>query len=543
MNINAAGRVNRKGIVLIVSLVTIVLLTTLEAAVMSRARNELHLAERNMLTTRALYLAEAGIEQAAYDLGNYIVVNFVDPSFVLTDTIDIDQDFTVDYNCNAYSGDADDITRLFRITSTAAHTGGVTVSLDQIVSRNRLYTFQHAVFYADDLELLPGPNMTFSGAIHSNKDIYVDCNNTLTIDSEYFMSAGNIYNKRKDREDRSGGSVSIKVKGTEDYELMDPNGASPPYYDSDHPEWTDLALSRWGDGMEGTVQSSVHGVTSLAVPVVGSIQSDGYYAGQAAIVIENNTIYKRTATGLVDITGDVPPGTVTVSETFYNNREEKAVRMTDISLDKLGGGEFGEETYANNLPANGLIYVTRTDAAEDDQPGVRLIEGQEIKRADGLTVVSNDPVYIQGDYNSVDKKPCAVVCDAINILSNNWDDLNSTDTLGSRVPSDTTINTAFIAGVDVTETDHYNGGVENYPRMHEHWSKSPRRELMIRGSFISLWEPGVAEGEWKYGSSSKTGWQGQYTAPIRNWDWDTDFANDLPPFTPFAVKTERKIWW
>jgi hypothetical protein len=154
----------------------------------------------------------------------------------------------------------------------------------------------------------------------------------------------------------------------------------------------------------------------------------------------------------------------------------------------------------------------------------------------GLTVVSNNPVYVQGDYNSTSKKPAAIISDALNLLSNAWADSNSTKSLSNRIASSTTVNAAFIAGIKETPTvngGNYSGGLENYPRLHEDWSS---KTLTIRGAFVELWQSQQAQGAW--GSAS-------YSAPTRNWDYDTDFNTEanLPPFTPHAVSVSRSLYW
>ena len=288
--------------------------------------------------------------------------------------------------------------------------------------------------------------------------------------------------------------------------------------------------------MNGTVQSADHGVTSLAAPSVGSIQPDGYYAQKADVVIENGTLKKG---GVILTEGvDYPVGTLDTTTTFYNNREGTYVKMVDIDLRKLAGYAEGDPdgspSFPNNLPSNGLLYATRTDAGSL-QPGVRLLNGSNIESSIGLTVVTNDPLYMQGDYNTLSEKPTSVICDSLNLLSNNWDDSKSTQGLSSRVPTDTTYNCAFIAGVDETTPGSYNGGLENYPRLHESWSGVT---LTIKGSFVALWNSSIASGGWAYGGS-------QYRAPIRDWHYNTAFndSSKLPPFTPRAVEAQRIAWW
>jgi hypothetical protein len=301
------------------------------------------------------------------------------------------------------------------------------------------------------------------------------------------------------------------------------------------------------------VKSVVHGVGKRAVPVVGSTAPGGFYDTNANVRIVNGTI-TRGGVALAQGT-DIPPGTITTTTTLFNNREGRFVKSTDIDLRRLAGyfdanGDgvldppgFPGNPYTNKLPANGLIFATRNDASATQQNGVRLVNGTLIDRAAGLTVVSNVPVYVQGSYNTSSKKPAAIIADALNLLSNSWQDANSTvnnvNAGTPRTATSTTYNAAFIAGVDVTNGSHYNGGLENYPRLHERWTG---QQLSITGSFVSLWTPQVASGDWRYG---QLGSHSQYTAPTRLWNYDTSFSSgtSMPPFTPWAVEIVRGAWW
>lgn len=427
----------------------------------------------------------------------------------------------------------------YQITATA---GGIT--LHQVVARRIIYTFQHAIFYDQDLEWLPGPNMTLSGRIHGNRDIYIGSGSLLTVDSQYLRSAGNIYNRRKDTTPPGNGIVQIRVAGSNPAQYVAMAGL-----DSSSPTWATAAITRWN----GTVQSAVHGVTKRSVPVVGSTAPGGFYDTNADVKVVNGTITKG---GVPLVQGvDIPPGTITTSTTFYNNREEKFVRMTDIDLRRLGGyydanndgtldpPGFPGNPYTSKLPSNGLLYATRDDAPASQQPGIRLRNGSLINRSGGVTVVSNDPVYVQGDFNTTSKKPVAVIGDALNLLSNNWNDANSTvnnvNSGSPRTATNTTYNSAFIAGITTTSGAEYNGGLENYPRFHERWTS---RTLTIQGSFVSLWNSQMATGDWEYGQQSS---HSQYTAPTRNWSYDQSFSSgtSMPPFTPWAVEITKGAWW
>jgi len=533
----------KNGQALILAYMTIVFFTILSAPLLDKIMSERFMLDRQRLEKEVFYLAEGSLEDAVNKFIGAIANFQIQPNvtrYPASGTIT-----TVYANSPAFPTGAQvtsvvteaeanmrQITdpdgtavgvKTYIVSSVCQHpaNSSVRVTLNQAIVLRVIYTFQHAVFYSDDLEMLPGPNMTFTGRIHSNKDIYLNSDgNTLTINSEYLHSAGNIYNRTKDGRTMNG-EVRIKKAGGGAYFDMDG-------LDSSSSNWLTESQKRWN----GTAKSSVHGVTKLSTPIVGSIQPGGYYANNSGITIENGTIRQG---GQILIEGtDIPAGTIVTDTDFYNNREGKYIRMTNINLKKLAGADGGYPGYSNHLPANGIIYATRNDAGGNEEPGIRLINGSQIYRTGGLTVVSNDPMYIQGDYNTVNKKPTAVICDSVNLLSNNWNDANSSGDLSGRTATDTTINTAFIAGVDNTTSGHYNGGLENYPRLHEGWSG---KTLYLRGSFVELWNSQIAQGAWQYGSP-------QYTAPNRNWNYDTDFnVNNMPPFTPWAVEAQRSAWW
>jgi len=182
--------------------------------------------------------------------------------------------------------------------------------------------------------------------------------------------------------------------------------------------------------------------------------------------------------------------------------------------------------------------------------GVRLRDGAKLAADSpsapavrGLTIVSSQALYVQGSFNTVNKLPAALICDSINVLSNNWDDANSDLALSTRIATSTTINAAILTGTDTTggiegvggqDLDEYNGGFENMIRLHEDWSGVP---LRLRGSFVSLYTPQHVDGPFAAQS-------GQYNPPIRDWDYDTDFdvSANLPPLSPHFVYLRQELF-
>jgi hypothetical protein len=259
---------------------------------------------------------------------------------------------------------------------------------------------------------------------------------------------------------------------------------------------------------------------------------------------------------------------------FYNNREGAWVYMLNVNVHDLLRWNRAQ-TALNRLfdPADttdgGIVLfltVLGPGSAGVSNPryGVRVYGSPNLdfpSAADptGITVVSDQALYVEGDYNtgggacsshaSCPKSPAALMADTINVLSNRWSenvavgtasgryDYQSFQPLGSRPGSDTTIYSAFLSGVDTTTTNNYNGGLENYPRFHESWSGS---DLLYRGSFVSLGTPRHNNGAW---CGTGTGCN-IYNPPTRLWDYDTAFqtVENLPPLTPRFVSVEQILF-
>ncbi|HTY44475.1 MAG TPA: hypothetical protein VMD52_00570 [Patescibacteria group bacterium] len=533
-----------KGQALIIAYMAIAFFMVVSAALIAKSFTERGIALRNRLTAETFYMAEGAIENAIANFTSAIANYQISPSvasynvtttYTLFGSATVNTAITRAENNERIISEGGTIVyiREYDFVATAVHPQNNTIraTVHQRIARRLIPTFQHAVFYNDDLEILPGANMTLTGRIHSNQDIYIDAESgvTLTINTNYLYSAGDIFDQRKDSGLPLAGEVRISVQGSSPTQYQAMNNL-----DCDDPSWQTAAITRWN----GTVKSAVHGITELTAPSVASIQPGGYYASNASVTVDNGAL-KKDGIPLIE-SRDYPPGTIssTTGTNFKNNREGQYITMTNIDLAKLANvsgaiSPVTHQPYPNNLPSNGLLYATTSGGA--NEPGIRLVNGSQIVRTGGLTVVSNDPVYIQGDYNTVNEQPTSVICDALNLLSNAWSDPNSKSGLDSRVATQTTVNCAFIAGVDNTSSGHYNGGLENYPRLHEKWTGI---NLNIKGSFVELWHSAIATGDWVYGAP-------QYTAPNRNWAYNTSFNDPakLPPFTPWAVEARRVAWW
>ena len=371
-----------------------------------------------------------------------------------------------------YRTDPDGVTVVvqpYEITASVQEDTGF-ATITQVVDLTLTPLFQFMIFYDDDLEILPGPSMQLEGRVHANGDIFVGAGNTLTVDTDYFRATGQIQRNRKNDGSVTGGTVNIREMGTSDFTEMSTS------MDSDHTDWTQMALDTWN----GTVQDGSHGVTEVVPPNLGTITQGGYYNQNAELVIIDGQAYDNAGNLL-----PMPPGVIT-EVTMYDAREGTDITVTEVDMEALNNSGF--------FPPNGLVYAYRTDASVDQPNGIRLTNGAEL--AGPLTVVSENPVFVQGDFNTVNKVGAAVISDAVNLLSNSWDDSKGPGDLPNA--SETTYNMAMITG-NVRTPDgggQYSGGFENLPRFHENWSGTAAK---IRGAFANLFESQFAKSPWAYG--------------------------------------------
>jgi hypothetical protein len=173
----------------------------------------------------------------------------------------------------------------------------------------------------------------------------------------------------------------------------------------------------------------------------------------------------------------------------------------------------------------------------------------------GLAIATENPAYIWGDFNANSagggfsaadlNVAVSVNADAVTLLSNNYNDVNSfafpyafsfTQTSGATVnvrnAVTTYYRTAIMAGKGVsfpqpagTSQDFgTDGGVHNFLRFNENWGG---QTLNYLGSIISMYTNRQATGTFKCCNTV-------YSAPTRGYNFDTEFLTPslLPPRTP-----------
>lgn len=168
----------------------------------------------------------------------------------------------------------------------------------------------------------------------------------------------------------------------------------------------------------------------------------------------------------------------------------------------------------------------------------------------GFTVASENPVYVQGDYNTSSLDPfwgnnannntphaaAAIIADSVTVLSNQWSDVNSlynTTAVGSRATgADAYYRMAVAAGKNIPfpqpttwggQDSGTDGGLHNFLRYLEKWNGN----LWYQGSLVSMYYSEYDTGVFKCCTTV-------YSPPSRKYYFDTLFLQpqNLPPGTP-----------
>jgi hypothetical protein len=532
---------SREGMVLVICLILLLVVSLIGIASISSSNSEMKISGNELKQTGSFYAAESGLEVAAASIINsYQTAG--DPPNPLPSGSVVDGDFRYDYSTQdngpavqtslsegAFKG-LYGLIKTFNINSTGIdsdHESSVTLGL--VMQDALIPLFQFAVFYQNDLEIAPGPNMTLGGRVHSNSNVYLESNANLNIDS-YLTAAGNIFHGRKpgSGQAEAAGNVFIKDRNGNYQNMKSSDGT---WLDSRSSNWVDASMNRWG----GLVEDSDHGISELNMPVVthgdatnmidrGSANVDSYENKAGLKLVEGQALYRQADGTWLNVTSTLVSQGVISSTTFRDSREARDIHSLDFDIQKLSASGY--------YPINGIVYSSQPTSG-GYLSAMRIKNGATLPQA--LTVATNNPLYTLGNFNTVAKKPAAFLADAITILSGNWNDANSNQSLSMRQATATQVNASYLTGNTETGASGqgYCGGLENLPRFLEKWDGVT---FTWRGSAVDLWYSRQATGAWSYGSN--------YTAPNRDWAFDPDLldVNKLPPGTPMVNIVQRTAW-
>jgi hypothetical protein len=381
------------------------------------------------------------------------------------------------------------------------------------------------------------PAAIASSRIYNNAGILVDVSGLVDKNAPLNLSNG-VY---------SGGNVSIKAqKGT----VLTADQAT-----AIRNSITNANVSQAQVWVPNLVQVSTQVWVSNWVQVTTQVWvTSGYWQGWGDSRRWINTSHWENQTNWVDqgtyVTqtqtvdqGQYVTQEVLVQKTIYDKRESKSVPVSDLNVGTI------TPTLNTLTGFNGILYMHDTSAG--DQKAIRLTNGGLLPN-DGLTIATNDGLYVQGDYNTgtttnpnlvpansspaanasttvpgYSTKSAALVADAIMVLSNNWSDSNASSGISSRNATNTTLNTALISGYVPSVNggnngrSGYSGGMNNFPRFLETWSGD---NMTFSGAFVSLYRSKKFTGSWDTGDI--------YVPPTRYWYFDTLLLSRVLPGIP-----------
>lgn len=505
-------------------------------------------------------------------------------------------------NFNAVRGNYPYLTAVEFVRQTPGMTAPVSMSFQREWIYSIRPLFQYAIFYDGDMELFPGAAFVVGGRVHSNGTIYTNTGASITY-SDYVTYVNGLSKSYAPGDpDHSGtlnGSITYAKGNPTASSREDPPGSmAKDTSDSNVNNDGARELIEIPEAHQTDPSASERLYNQAGLKVLVNTTNTAASAASDVAVGAKSRVY-LTEDGTTIPSTD-PLATVlnsmisnpTTAKTVTDYRENSAaVTVTEVDVSALtaaydAGGlpavipsttKWPNDSSVpaalknQDIPAalrgkklwNGILYFANVTDSSTNPVAVKIINGTKLPDGSetlspkaGLTVVSENAAYIVGDYNTggstptvndgskaLDSanyvagytvQPAAVIADAVTVLSRNWDSggYNSKN-LSSRTPTNTTINTALISGIVKTNSSAYSGGVENYIRLLENWTG---KRLTYYGSIINLYESKQATAKWAYG--------GYYTAPDRNWYFDTQFRDPtkLPPGTPTVRSLQRGQW-
>jgi hypothetical protein len=449
------------------------------------------------------------------------------------------------------------------VPALGTNNGTVTAKVRRVFEKKFDNPWTYAMFYVHDLELQPTTTFQLDGRITTNGNLYIGNSSVTIVDNstDQFPSTvtygGQYVNGVSANDTYHSGSVTAPT-----FPQNEPPVQGAPYL----PFGWNVNFSGSGgnnDSYHEIIETPVSGTDPLS-------QVRMYNQADYRVTIDqSNTIT------VTDYNGNTPSSTIVndikaclaTNVAIQDNREGTYVRLTTLDVGALttyvnngtlvtgSNGNTGLVLYIKDTTTNGTSVTAKIGGTgsnvQTTERAIRLKNGATLPNS-GLTIVSENPVYIQGDYNTggappsdsgtytsptvsgYTRKPAAVYGDAINILSGNWNDLNSTLSTPNRVATNTTVNSALVTGEVPSSGGNYSGGGENFVRYLEDWTS---KSFTYYGSMIELFNSVTATGPWK-------GTGTQYKQPGIHWYYDTKFSTSAPPGNiQIAAYLQQQRWY
>jgi hypothetical protein len=335
---------------------------------------------------------------------------------------------------------------------------------------------------------------------------------------------------------------------------------------------------------------SVQSMNGLGWPPLSYTKDETGESGWTDIVNGTESVAAGCPSGTLDAGEDENTGTPFAGSLYYYGAGQKYIHGAGITpVTSLGMGQLG---IFNGLSGTGLLQnanctavpsyssadglwpmlvAAQPNALRENPPlffrrAIKMVNGNNLTALGvcpggnncGLTIATENPAYVQGDYNansagggfSNPNVGASIAADAVTLLSDSWNDVNSFSTpynLNNRSGTTSYYRMAVLAGVTVpfpqpggatgaTVPQDFgtDGGVHNFLRYIENWGGSTLNYL---GSIVELYYSRQANGTFKCCNTV-------YSPPSRGYNFDQDFLNPilLPPRTPLFRDVNTTGW-
>jgi hypothetical protein len=558
-------KLNQTGSALMLTLIMSAIALAILAAAMSWSASSTRLTYRSIQYTRSVAAAEAATEKVVSQInrdflygGESLVINNLNSYRQNTAPSSSDSAYWSTWQFNDASGNIGQtyvqrgtsvsyisinppytnlqaFVSTYTVVSDAKDTASpqdLTVGVLQQLQLAQIPIFQFAMYSSGNMEISCGQPFDITGPVHSNGKLYVEPDSSMTFESAVTAVVTNVF--QRDPLDTRGPPAGEVV-------YVEPDQKKSPVAALTLP----IGTTNTPEAIREIIEPPPPGEDPSSP--IGHLR---YYNQCDMLVIASNTGIIATSGHFNNFGINIPTNEVALfvstASRFWDAREGKTIQPIDINIGSLTTWSQTNSSLSASLIGSNLtsVYVVdRRTLPATSLGAVRVVNGLRLP-PNGLTVATGRPLYVLGDYNTDSanrgstntstSRPASLVADAITILSDSWTDANSTNAVGSRTASSTTVNAAFLTGVVETTLGHYSGGMENFPRFLETWGSA--NVFTYNGSMVKMFPSLYATNVW--------GQANVYDPPARNWAYDANFGDPtkLPPKTPSLLKVIRNQW-
>ena len=469
-------------------------------------------------------------------------------------------------------------------------TGTLKAKVRRVFEKRYTSAWNWAMLYNGDLELHPKSPLTLDGWVHTNNNAYIgngatpppsptpDADGVIPDPTPYptppqmitfadrFSFAGSYAagfhpdDPRKSTHTNVADAVTPADLPPGSEQVYYPFGWNPSIFNA-----TDGNQNN--DGFREMIEKPVSGTDVVSAnrlynQAAISIEIDDdndvrVYTGTGASKPQANS---SSGSGLAPTAFSAAGNAVATDKWIQDNREGANVRLVNFDV-----AEFIKYFPNHNTKGwNGIVHIRDNSATSSRKRGIRVVNGSKVPTG-GITIVSDNPVYIQGDFNSgrvagskeppsntgnaadpdvsgYTRQPASVMADAVTLLSNSWNDGYSSSGLSSRVASNTTVNAAIVAGNVPTGGGHYSGGGENFVRLLEDWTG---KNFTYYGAMMNMYASKQAISPWSDSVSRNI-----YKAPNLKWYFDKTLSVDadgnpvsVPGYVSTVAYLQQQRWY